>query len=264
MFAFSRDGALPFSGVLYHISERTRTPVRCVWAAAFVAALLGLIAFAGTIAISAVFTVGVVGQYVADSIPIAARWLGGKKLERGPFHLGAFVRIASFRQEEISLTQMDRAYPLPLSPLHGCPSCPLSSFSRPRLKRTHKRSVLIFTICLSGPVLNLVVGTSDELRGGRSRRRPFPRARVLLLPRRGRRTLVHGPGDYCRGLRRQGEGPDGPRVGNVWHGREVTVCSIARLFPQVRLPLRLCIPDSMHMLCEVTCSPYIREGRRPF
>ena len=91
MFAFSRDGALPFSGVLYHISERTRTPVRCVWAAAFLAALLGLIAFAGAVAISAVFTVGVVGQYIADTIPIAARWLGGYKLERGPFHLGKMV-----------------------------------------------------------------------------------------------------------------------------------------------------------------------------
>ena len=103
MFAFSRDGALPFSNWLYHINIRTRTPVRCVWAGGLGAALLGLIAFAGPVAISAIFTVGVIGQYVANSIPIMARWLGGYKLQRGPFDLGIFVRL---RTSFVVVTEM--------------------------------------------------------------------------------------------------------------------------------------------------------------
>ncbi|KAJ7187398.1 amino acid/polyamine transporter I [Mycena filopes] len=87
---FSRDGGLPFSGFLYNINRVTGTPVRCVWFSVTVAALLGLITFAGPAATGALFTLGVVGQYVANSIPIAARLLGGQPFKKGPFHLGVF------------------------------------------------------------------------------------------------------------------------------------------------------------------------------
>jgi hypothetical protein len=62
-----------------------------VWFSATCAALLGLITFAGPAAAGALFTLGVVGQYVANSIPIAARWLGGQPFHSGPFNLGIFV-----------------------------------------------------------------------------------------------------------------------------------------------------------------------------
>ncbi|KAJ7618132.1 APC amino acid permease [Mycena polygramma] len=78
IFAFSRDGALLFSRVLYHINPTTGTPVRCVWFSVTSAALLGLITFAGPAATSAIFAMGVAGQYVGNSIPIAARLLGGQ------------------------------------------------------------------------------------------------------------------------------------------------------------------------------------------
>ncbi|OCH88533.1 hypothetical protein OBBRIDRAFT_795157 [Obba rivulosa] len=58
------------------MSPRTRTPVNCVWASAFVAALLGLLAFAGGAASSAIFSLAIMGQYVAYSIPISSRFLG--------------------------------------------------------------------------------------------------------------------------------------------------------------------------------------------
>ncbi|KAJ6529059.1 amino acid/polyamine transporter I [Mycena vulgaris] len=89
-FAFSRDGALPFSRFLYNINPVTRTPVRCVWFSATWAALLGLITFAGPAATGALFSLGVVGQYVANSIPITARFLGGQPFKKGPFNLGIF------------------------------------------------------------------------------------------------------------------------------------------------------------------------------
>lgn len=75
VFAFSRDGALPFSSVLYRMNDYTKTPVNselyascdaeevpissstAVWFSVFIAALLGLLCFAGEAAIGAVFSV---------------------------------------------------------------------------------------------------------------------------------------------------------------------------------------------------------------
>ncbi|EPS95697.1 hypothetical protein FOMPIDRAFT_1053952 [Fomitopsis schrenkii] len=87
-FAFARDGGLPFSTWLYHVHPRTQTPVACAWAAAFVAALLGLLAFAGDAATSAIFALGVVGLYIAYIVPICSRFAGGKAWVPGPFTLG--------------------------------------------------------------------------------------------------------------------------------------------------------------------------------
>ncbi|EGN92829.1 hypothetical protein SERLA73DRAFT_127192 [Serpula lacrymans var. lacrymans S7.3] len=91
-WAFARDGALPFSSYLYRINPYTGTPVHCVWFSAFCAFLLCLLAFAGTAAIGAVFTLGVVSQYIAYSIPITARVLYGKQFKPGRFNLGAYSR----------------------------------------------------------------------------------------------------------------------------------------------------------------------------
>ncbi|KIP07828.1 hypothetical protein PHLGIDRAFT_29863 [Phlebiopsis gigantea 11061_1 CR5-6] len=87
IFAFSRDGGLPLSRYLYRMNRHTHTPVNCVWFACAVALLLGLLAFAGPLAIGAIFTLVVTGQYVAYSIPIACRFLGGAPWAPGPFSL---------------------------------------------------------------------------------------------------------------------------------------------------------------------------------
>ncbi|KAJ7490941.1 APC amino acid permease [Mycena latifolia] len=89
-WAFSRDGALPFSPFFRRINTGTGTPVNCVWLSAVGAILLGLLAFAGPSAINAIFALAVACQYVVYSIPISARFLGGKEFKRGPFHLGIF------------------------------------------------------------------------------------------------------------------------------------------------------------------------------
>lgn len=64
-FAFARDGALPFSGWLYRMNKYTKTPVNTVWFTCAFALLLGLLAFAGTQAINAVFALSVVAPYIA-------------------------------------------------------------------------------------------------------------------------------------------------------------------------------------------------------
>jgi amino acid transporter len=91
IFAFSRDGGLPFSRVLYYVSDRTHSPVRCVWFAVSIALVLGLLGFAGANAFGSVFSLAVTAQYFAYSISISARFLGGKELKPGPFSLGKFV-----------------------------------------------------------------------------------------------------------------------------------------------------------------------------
>ncbi|KAI0089340.1 amino acid/polyamine transporter I [Irpex rosettiformis] len=87
IFAFSRDGALPFSRFLYRINPYTQTPANCVWASVLVAMLLGLLAFAGSTAINAIFSIGIIGQYVAFALPVASRLLGGVPWTPGPFNL---------------------------------------------------------------------------------------------------------------------------------------------------------------------------------
>ncbi|KAF8714403.1 hypothetical protein AX14_012718 [Amanita brunnescens Koide BX004] len=96
IFAFSRDGGFPLSGWLYHVNRRVYAPVRCVWFAAAVALLLGLLSFAGPNAIGAIFSLGVIAQYASWSIPILARHLGGQDISRGPFHLGVFSLPIAF------------------------------------------------------------------------------------------------------------------------------------------------------------------------
>ncbi|KAI0674185.1 APC amino acid permease [Trametes maxima] len=90
MFAFARDRGVPFSHVLNRVNKRTQTPINAVWASAFVALLLGLLAFAGPSANSAIFSLAIAGQYAAFSVPIACRFLGGRKWNPGPFSLGRF------------------------------------------------------------------------------------------------------------------------------------------------------------------------------
>ncbi|KAF8815426.1 amino acid transporter [Phlegmacium glaucopus] len=88
IFAFSRDGGLPLSKWLYNVNRKTHAPIPAVWFSVFLSLLLGLLAFAGASAIGAVFSLVVAGQYVAYSIPIAARFIGGQKIQPGPFTLG--------------------------------------------------------------------------------------------------------------------------------------------------------------------------------
>ncbi|KAI0744734.1 APC amino acid permease [Earliella scabrosa] len=89
-FAFSRDGALPFSKYLYRMNSYTGTPVNTVWFTAIFSILLGLLAFAGDAAINAIFAMSITALYVAYAIPIAARFLGSNDFTPGPFNLGRF------------------------------------------------------------------------------------------------------------------------------------------------------------------------------
>ena len=64
-----------------------------VWFDAILAIFLGLLVFAGTQAINAMFALSVTGLYFAYSIPIVVRFTGNNDFKPGPFHLGIFVSL---------------------------------------------------------------------------------------------------------------------------------------------------------------------------
>lgn len=93
IYAFSRDGALPYSHLWHTVSPRTRTPVAAVWLAALGALVLGLPYLINVTAYAAVTSIAVIGLYIAYVIPTLLRLRKGEAFERGPWHLGRWSRV---------------------------------------------------------------------------------------------------------------------------------------------------------------------------
>jgi amino acid transporter len=89
-WAFSRDGALPFSSFFRPISKRFGyIPLRAVWGCVFLAAILGLLSLIAPAAAQALFSLAVAGNNVAWGVPIFCRvWWGQKKFVPGPVYTG--------------------------------------------------------------------------------------------------------------------------------------------------------------------------------
>jgi amino acid transporter len=89
IWAFSRDGAIPGSGLWHRLSARTHTPVAAVWLAAACSIVLTLPGWWNSAAFTAVVSVNVVGLFTAYGIPILLRLRLGGEFEAGPWNLGA-------------------------------------------------------------------------------------------------------------------------------------------------------------------------------
>ena len=89
-WAFSRDGALPFSRFFRPISKRFGyIPLRAIWGCVFLAAVLGLLSLIAEAAAQALFSLAVAGNNLAWGIPIMARVVWGqKKFKPGPIYTG--------------------------------------------------------------------------------------------------------------------------------------------------------------------------------
>lgn len=89
-WAFSRDGALPFSTFFRPISQRFGyIPLRTVWGVVFLTAVLGLLSLIAPAAAQALFSLAVAGNNFAWIIPIMSRVVWGqKKFKPGPFYTG--------------------------------------------------------------------------------------------------------------------------------------------------------------------------------
>jgi len=101
MFAFARDGGLPASGFLSHISTAYRTPTYAIWTGAvlaFVTSLTGIIGGALGLQGVDIFLVLATGcavfLYISYTIPVVAGIFAEGKTwtEKGPFNLGTWSK----------------------------------------------------------------------------------------------------------------------------------------------------------------------------
>ncbi|MEW1719745.1 amino acid permease [Streptomyces sp. NPDC093109] len=92
IFAFSRDGALPFSRTWRRLSVRTKTPVPAVWLAVAVPFVLALPSLYSTTAYSAITSINVIGITPAYAIPVYLKLRAGNRFEPGPWSLGRWSR----------------------------------------------------------------------------------------------------------------------------------------------------------------------------
>ena len=90
IYAFSRDGAVPFHN-LWHQLDRGRTPRNAIILAvvcSFILAIPTVFNFAAYVAVTSIATIGL---YIAYALPILLR-LFAKDFQRGPWHLGAWSK----------------------------------------------------------------------------------------------------------------------------------------------------------------------------
>jgi len=93
IYAFSRDGALPFSAFWHRVNPRTRTPTNAIWLAAGGALLLGLPYLWNNTAYVAVTSIAVIGLYIAYVTPTLLRLRQGAAFVPGPWQLGRWSRL---------------------------------------------------------------------------------------------------------------------------------------------------------------------------
>ena len=96
IYAFSRDGALPFSSVWHRVNHRTRTPTNAIWLAAGGALILGLPYLWNPAAYAAVTSIAVIGLYIAYVTPTFLRLRRGESFQRGPWHLGRWSYVVGW------------------------------------------------------------------------------------------------------------------------------------------------------------------------
>jgi amino acid transporter len=94
VYAFARDGAMPFSKQLATINQKTMTPVWAVWGNIAFAIVVGLLYIVNETAFNAIVSVNTIASSIAYFIPIALRLTVARKIfKRGPFHLGPFSDV---------------------------------------------------------------------------------------------------------------------------------------------------------------------------
>jgi amino acid transporter len=93
IFAFSRDGGLPFSSVLKKVSPTYRTPVTAIW----VGSILAVLFTAETSVYSTIVSVTVIFLYISYAVPIALGLLAYKKTwtRMGPWDIGGWYRVVA-------------------------------------------------------------------------------------------------------------------------------------------------------------------------
>ncbi len=92
VFAFSRDGAVPFAATWRRVSPRTKTRVAAVWLSVGVALVLAAPSLYSLTAYAAVTAINVIGITPAYAIPVYLRLRAGDHFKPGPWSLGRWSK----------------------------------------------------------------------------------------------------------------------------------------------------------------------------
>ena len=87
VYAFSRDGAVPFSNFWHHVSKGARVPVRTAWFGAVGAFILALPYLYNITAYAAVTSIAVIGLYISYLTPVFLRRINPSAFQPGPWVL---------------------------------------------------------------------------------------------------------------------------------------------------------------------------------
>ncbi|KAI8391378.1 amino acid/polyamine transporter I [Radiomyces spectabilis] len=91
IYAFARDGAMPFSKHLHSLNKQTNNPVIAVWFNIIVAGVIGILYMINSTAYEAIVSVNTIGAQLSYLIPIVLRiTISRKSFVPGPWHLGKF------------------------------------------------------------------------------------------------------------------------------------------------------------------------------
>ncbi|XP_042496542.1 amino-acid permease BAT1 homolog isoform X1 [Macadamia integrifolia] len=89
-YAFSRDGAMPFSSVWHEVNKQ-EVPLYAVWLSALVSFCMALPSLGSLVAFQAMVSIATIGLYIAYALPIFFRvTLARKTFVPGPFNLGRY------------------------------------------------------------------------------------------------------------------------------------------------------------------------------
>ncbi|CAL4952751.1 unnamed protein product [Urochloa decumbens] len=89
-YAFSRDGAMPFSRVWHRVNKQ-EVPLNVVWLSVAVAFVMALTALGSQVAFQAMVSITTLGLYISYALPIIFRVTTARKsFVPGPFHLGNY------------------------------------------------------------------------------------------------------------------------------------------------------------------------------
>ncbi|CAD6268871.1 unnamed protein product [Miscanthus lutarioriparius] len=89
-YAFSRDGAMPFSSI-WHKVNKQEVPINAVWLSAFISLCMALPSLGSLVAFQAMASVATTAIYIAYALPILFRvTLARNRFVPGPFSLGRY------------------------------------------------------------------------------------------------------------------------------------------------------------------------------
>ncbi|XP_062230863.1 amino-acid permease BAT1 homolog [Phragmites australis] len=89
-YAFSRDGAMPFSHVWHRVNKQ-EVPFNVVWLSVSVAFVMALTSLGSQVAFQAMLSIATIGIYISYGLPIFFRVTTARKsFVPGPFHLGKY------------------------------------------------------------------------------------------------------------------------------------------------------------------------------